>query len=152
MASKFDRLRGSRIVVTQLIFQADFQGTPLEEVLRTYQTHFATLDDVEPSSIDPDYTAALIYGVLTNAQGIQDFLDHSAQEGWEISRMDSVLKSILKAGAAELLYPERKSPAPVVISEYVDIAKGFFDDKEASYVNKALDGLAKSLNLALTKS
>jgi len=49
---------------------------------------------------------------------------------------------ILRAGAYELL-ARPDVPKASAISEYVDVAKAFFDDREAKFVNGILDAIAK---------
>jgi N utilization substance protein B len=51
------------------------------------------------------------------------------------------VRAILRAGAFELLrLPE--VPTEVVIDEYVEIAKSFFEGPEPGFVNAALDRIA----------
>ena len=70
-----------------------------------------------------------------------------------MDRIDATLRAILRAAAFELL--RRKDiPAKVVITEYVDIAKAFFEDDAPGMVNGVLDTIARESNresLAETK-
>ena len=54
------------------------------------------------------------------------------------------MKAILRAGAYELL---ARSDVPVgaVVSEYVDVAKAFFDGREAGFANGLLDAIGKDV-------
>ena len=49
---------------------------------------------------------------------------------------------ILRCGTYELL-ARADVPTGAAISEYVDVAKAFFDDREAKFVNGVLDAVAK---------
>ena len=49
---------------------------------------------------------------------------------------------VLRAGTYELL-ARADVPAPVAINEYVEVAKAFFDDGQAKFVNGILDAVAK---------
>ena len=51
---------------------------------------------------------------------------------------------ILRAGAYELL-ARADVPKASAINEYVDVAKAFFDDREAKFVNGILDAVAKDV-------
>ena len=52
--------------------------------------------------------------------------------------------ALLRCGAWELLkHPD--TPREVVIDEYVELAKAFFDEAEAKFVNAALDGVARDV-------
>ncbi|NBC88814.1 MAG: transcription antitermination factor NusB, partial [Alphaproteobacteria bacterium] len=51
---------------------------------------------------------------------------------------------VLRAGAYELI-ARPDVPAGAAINEYVDVAKAFFDDREAKFVNGILDALAREV-------
>ena len=56
--------------------------------------------------------------------------------------LDKTMLQILRAGAYELL-ARPDVPVGAAISEWVDVAKAFFDDREAKFVNGVLDAVAK---------
>ena len=62
--------------------------------------------------------------------------------GWTLARLDATVRAILRAGGFELMFRE-DVPARVTISEYVEVAKAFFDGSEPKFVNAALDKLAR---------
>jgi len=68
-------------------------------------------------------------------------------KGWRLERLDAVARAILRAGSAEL---EQRTdiPVAVVIDEYVEIAKRFFDGPEPGFVNATLDACARDLRRA----
>ena len=73
---------------------------------------------------------------------IDDKLTGRLADGWTLARLDKTMLQILRAGAYELLAcPD--VPKASAISEYVDVAKAFFDDREAKFVNGILDAIAK---------
>ncbi len=65
-------------------------------------------------------------------------------EGWAFERLEVVLRAILRAAAFELI-GRGDIPARVTITEYVEIARGFFAGKEPGFVNGLLDKLARQL-------
>lgn len=65
-------------------------------------------------------------------------------DDWPLSRLNSTLRAILRAGAWELA-ERRDVPVAVVVSEYVDIAKAFYTDEEPKLVNAVLDRLARGM-------
>ena len=69
-------------------------------------------------------------------------------KGWRLERIDAVARAILRSGAAEL---EQRTdiPVAVVIDEYVEIAKAFFDGPEPGFINAALDAAARDLRQAV---
>ena len=62
---------------------------------------------------------------------------------WPLERLEIILRSILRAGAYELL-ARPEVPAKVAISEYLDIAHAFFAGKEPGLINGVLDRLART--------
>jgi N utilization substance protein B len=59
-----------------------------------------------------------------------------------LSRLDATLRAILRAGAWELS-AKKDVPVAVVVNEYVDVARAFFDGEEPKIVNAVLDRLAR---------
>jgi N utilization substance protein B len=80
-------------------------------------------------------------GRRTNSLIDQAVARHLA-EGWRLERMDATLRAILRAGAFELI-GRPDVPVEVVIDEYVELAKSFFEGPEPGFVNGALDAIAR---------
>ncbi|MNL58886.1 hypothetical protein D3C87_1825630 [compost metagenome] len=67
-----------------------------------------------------------------------------------LSRIDSTVRAILRAGTFELL--ERKDvPVAVIVTEYVEIAHAFFGEEEPKLVNAVLDRIAKQVRAPAQK-
>jgi N utilization substance protein B len=81
--------------------------------------------------------------VVENQKIIDPIIRQSLTEDWPLSRLDSTLRAILRAGVYELM--KRKDvPVPVAVSEYVDIAKAFYgEEEEPKLVNAVLDRVAR---------
>ena len=83
---------------------------------------------------------ALVTGA---SRGIGQAIVRRLAKGWKLARLDATVRAILRAGAFELMrLPE--APTEVVINEYVEIAKAFFEGPEPGFVNGALDGIARN--------
>jgi N utilization substance protein B len=68
---------------------------------------------------------------------------HLAQ-GWRLERLDATVRAILRAGTYELAN-RADVPTEVVINEYVEVAKSFFEESEPGFVNGALDAVARDV-------
>ena len=78
---------------------------------------------------------------------IDPVIRQALTEDWPLSRLDSTLRAILRAGVFELM--ERADvPVAVIVSEYVDIAKAFFEEDEPKLVNAVLDRIARRVRAA----
>jgi N utilization substance protein B len=74
-------------------------------------------------------------------------IDSALAASWSVSRLEILMRAILRAGVFELLEcPE--VPPKVVINEYVEVAHAFFDRGEPGMVNGVLDTLAHRLRPA----
>ena len=66
-------------------------------------------------------------------------------EKWQVERLDPVLRALLRSAAHELGQVDVAAPQKL-ISEYVQIAEGFFEGKEPGLANATLDALARALH------
>ncbi len=88
---------------------------------------------------------------LSARQGEIDQHINEAMCGRGVSRLDNVVRAIVRAGAYELV-ARADIPARVIINEYVDLAHAFFDGGQASFVNGVLNRLARALRGAELES
>ena len=99
---------------------------------------------------DEDYFALLVRGAVEHQARVDKAIRKRLADGWKLERIDATLRAILRAGAFELVGGD--APTEVVIDEYVEIAKSFFDGPEPGFVNGALDGIARDERPAWTSS
>ena len=90
-----------------------------------------------------EFAEQRIRGVLARRDeldaALTPFLDN-----WEMYRLGTVDRNVLRLGAWELTY-DSELPAPIAINEAVDIAKFFSDSQSGRFVNGVLDKYSKSL-------
>ncbi len=141
----------ARLAAVQALYQAHMEGTALEKLLDEFHQHrlvgddsSSELGDVELAGAEIDFFDDLVTGTLTRLQEIDAALTARLADGWTLMRLDKTMLQVLRAGGYELL-ARRDVPTGSAISEYVDVAKAFFDDREAKFVNGVLDGVAKDV-------
>lgn len=134
----------ARLAAVQALYQMDVGETPLEDTLAQFGTRFANpfVDGEEYLVPDADYFGQIVKGVLKHQVQIDPLVDTTLADGWPVARIDATMRAVLRAGAFELLH-KPDVPVNVVITEYVDVAKAFFDGAEAGMVNGVLDRIAK---------
>jgi transcription antitermination protein NusB len=135
----------ARLAVVQGLYQMEVAGSGMPII----QAAFVDGHLPEVEAVTPDADKDLFNGILVGVVEQQGYVDtHIAKrlaKGWKLERLDAVARAILRAGACELLKYRDKPPAPI-ISDYVEIAKSFFEGGvEPGFVNAALDSIAKSL-------
>ncbi|SIP90651.1 NusB antitermination factor [Rhizobium sp. RU35A] len=137
----------ARLAAVQALYQMDIGGTGVLEVVAEYEEHRLgqELDGDTYLKADPSWFRSIVSGVVRDQTKIDPLVRATLQEGWPLSRLDSTLRAILRAGTFEIL--ERKDvPVPVIVTEYVEIAQAFFfEGDEPKIVNAVLDRIAKQV-------
>ncbi|PXA88042.1 transcription antitermination factor NusB [Caulobacter sp. D4A] len=136
----------ARLAAVQALYQMDVGGTGVLEVVAEYETHRLgqELDGDTYLKADASWFRSIVAGVVRDQVKIDPLIRASLQEDWPLSRLDSTLRAILRAGTFELL--ERKDvPIAVIVTEYVEIAHAFFGEEEPRIVNAVLDRIAKQV-------
>jgi transcription antitermination protein NusB len=136
----------ARLAAVQALYQMDVAGSGLLEITAEYES-FRLGKEVDGDlyrEADAQWFRAILSGVVENQKAVDPIIRQALTEDWPLSRLDSTLRAILRAGVYELM--KRKDvPVAVVVSEYVDIAKAFFEDDEPKMVNAVLDRVAMKL-------
>ena len=133
----------ARLAAVQALYQMDVGGSGLLATVAEYEAFRlgGEIDGVQYREADPQWFRRIVSGVVESQKEIDPHLRRSLPEDWPLSRLDSTLRAILRSGAYELLHL-KEVPVPVAISEYVDIAKAFYDEDEPKLVNGVLDRIA----------
>ncbi|MGH6833718.1 MAG: transcription antitermination factor NusB [Methyloceanibacter sp.] len=132
----------ARLAAVQALYQMDMTGIDLSQVIAEFET-FRLGKEVEGCQFreaEAGFFRDLVEGVVREQLRIDPLIDHQLAAGWRLTRVDSILRAILRAGAYEILV-RGDVPARVIISEYVDIAHAFFAEEEPKVVNGILDKL-----------
>jgi len=135
----------ARLAAVQALYQMDVGRQTLEDTLSQFSAiHVGReVEGEEYLPADADFFRQIVTGVIKAQLQIDPAVDDALVDGWPMPRIDATLRAILRAGAFELL--RRKDiPARVVITEYVDVAKAFYEDDAPKMVNAVLDGVARA--------
>ena len=139
----FESARAARVAAVQAHFQIDNQKADPKTVADEFLLYrFRTAD--YPTYPHTDLFLALLKAAVERSDDILGIIEHNLDEKYRMDRVEPVLVSILCVGIGELLERPAAVPIPVIISEYVDIAKGFYEGNESSYVNHVLDRVSKA--------
>lgn len=136
----------SRLGAVQALYQMELAETELAEVLAQVSRRTAgeNFDGGECGAADLVFLEDIVAGVVREQRAIDPRIADCLAPGWSLTRLDTILRAILRAGAYELMFRE-DVPAKVVISEYLNVAHAFFSGDEPAFVNGVLDKLARSL-------
>ncbi|MCO4319671.1 transcription antitermination factor NusB [Phyllobacterium sp. 21LDTY02-6] len=133
----------ARLAAVQALYQMDVAGTGVLEVVAEYEAHRLgkEVDGKQYLDADPQWFRGIVSGVVAAQTTLDPMIRQTLTEDWPLSRLDSTLRAILRAGIWELKN-KADVPTAVIVSEYVDIAKAFYTEDEPKLVNAVLDRLA----------
>jgi N utilization substance protein B len=137
----------ARLAAVQALYQMDMAGTGVLETAAEYETFRLgkEIDGEQYREADAAWFRSILSGVVGRQKQLDPILRNALTDDWPLSRLDATLRAILRAGAFELTGIKDLPPA-VVISEYVDIARAFYEDgEEPRLVNAVLDRVARQM-------
>lgn len=137
----------ARLAAVQALYQMDIGRQSLEDTLAQFQVHHLgrEIEGDQYLPADADFFRQIVTGVIKSQLDIDPTIDNALNKGWPMARIDATLRAILRAATFELL--RRKDiPTGVVITEYVDVARAFYEDEAPGLVNGVLDAIAKTAN------
>jgi N utilization substance protein B len=139
----------ARLAAVQALYQMEVSSIGVEHVIREFTEHRfdRDVDGETLAAADENFFADLVRGVVSQQKTVDAAVVKRLAEGWRLERLDATVRAILRAGAFELAN-RPDVPTEVVIDEYVDVAKSFFEGTEPGFVNGALDGVAKDVRTA----
>lgn len=136
----------ARLAAVQALYQMDMTGIDLNAVAAEFREHRIgeAIEGEEIYAAETEFFTDLIQGVVAEQRRIDPLVNERLAAGWHLSRIDSILRAILRAGTFEIL---RRADVPVRVSinEYVDLAHAFFEGEEPKVVNGLLDRIAKEV-------
>jgi N utilization substance protein B len=130
----------------QALYQWQMEGTHLPRLLDEFHQHRLGRE-IEETQLAPAEVAFfddIVSGAVARMPEVDELISGKLAKGWGLDR---TMKQILRAGTYELL-ARQDVPVGTVISEYVDVAHAFFDEREAKFVNGVLDAVAKAVRVS----
>lgn len=148
-APKSQARSAARLAAVQALYQMQMEKTPLARLLDEFHQHRLGRAVDDEGEGEPVYAEAevaffddVVRGVAARLDEIDALVQSRLAAGWTTARLDKTMLQVLRAGTYELL-ARADIPVAVAINEYVEVAKAFFDDTEARFVNGVLDAVAK---------
>jgi N utilization substance protein B len=134
----------ARLAAVQALYQQRMEGTAQAKLLDEFHQHRLgrEIEDEQYAEADVDFFDDVVMGTLARSEEIDALLAERLADGWTLARLDKTMLQILRAGTYELM-ARPDVPVGTAISEYVDVAHAFFDQREAKFVNGILDAVSK---------
>lgn len=123
--------RESRKCAINVLYSMDISGLGKEDVEESFWSSQVFNKKIAT------FAKELIDGTTANLEEINKRLQEIAKN-WELERMTSVDKAILRLASYELLFMPQ-TPPNVVINEAIELAKEFSTENSGKFVNGILD-------------
>ena len=114
------------------LFMIDIGKNNPEEAL------FYTLDSLFFSAGERQFLKQLVLGTLEKIPELDNLLSRYLIN-WEVERLASTIRTILRLALFEMLFSEEEIPAAVTINEAIELTKRYQDEEAARFVNGVLD-------------
>jgi N utilization substance protein B len=146
----------ARLAAVQALYQIEVTQEPSDRIIKDFLTAkvggLAVAQDRETeqesivalADIDGELFINLVRAVDTRGAEIDQMIKGSISAEWPWERLEITLRSVLRAGAAELL-TRTDIPANVTIAEFVDVAQAFYAGPESGMANAVLDRISRAL-------
>lgn len=139
------RKSAARLAAVQVLYQSALNDQKPIAAMREFMDHrngFEFDGDVFVPA-DPDLLDNIISGVVDRQDDLNDMIKAQlAQKDKEA--IEPILHAILIAAAYEIM-AHHDIDAPIIISDYMNVAHAFYEDGAPKMINAILDSLAKSL-------
>ncbi|WP_068083063.1 transcription antitermination factor NusB [Polycladidibacter stylochi] len=136
----------ARLAAVQAIYQLEVSEARVNDVLSEYEV-FRLGQEVDGElyrEADAGWFRDLVQIVFEEQRKIDPALHKMLSQDWPLKRVDTTLRAILRVGMGELLR-KKDVPAKVIINEYIEITKAFYEQEEPKLVNGIMNRLARDL-------
>ena len=147
--SKTQKFTNARLNAVQALYAAEFSDKPITKIIFQFlngeigeklivenergKEEFVTMPDM-----DHELFAKIVQEASTRKEELDKIILDAVIAGWENDRLEILLQSILRAGLAEF-FVNPGLDAPIIINEYTDITRSFYDGAEIALVNAILN-------------
>ena len=146
----------ARLAATQALYQIEAAGESPDVVMKDFlmgrvgsialSRSDEDSDDrvVQLAELDSELFIGIVRCFTARAEEVDAMVRNSVSSDWPWERLEMTVRSILRAGVAELL-ARTDIPATVTVSEFIDVAHAFYTGSEPRMVNAVLDRIARAL-------
>ncbi|HCJ65752.1 MAG TPA: transcription antitermination factor NusB [Elusimicrobia bacterium] len=129
--------RVAREATITILYLMDIGGLPLKEASLSFWR-----ENDAPKSVK-EFANLLTEGTKNNLSKIDKLISQHAQN-WELKRMASIDRTILRMATFELIN-QLDTPANVIIDEAIEIAKKYSTAESGKFVNGILDKIKEEV-------
>ncbi len=141
--SSFKSRTAGRTAAVQALFQLEQTDGEAPTVVAEFLEH--RLKKMK-SKAGASFFTILTEGAWESHLESDVLITEALKEGWSLDRLDSVTRAILRAALFELT--KTTTPPAVIMNEYLNLTRSFFDATEVSFVNGILNTVAQKIRIS----
>ncbi|MDG1438627.1 MAG: transcription antitermination factor NusB [Emcibacteraceae bacterium] len=145
-AAKGGARSSARLAAVQALYQIETSGSSAIIVAKEFVDHRIDeiIDETPLEKADAAFFTDIVTGTHDRLTEIDELIKAHLSDGWTLERIESVARAAIRAGVYEII-ARVDVPTKVIINEYIDATKAFFDDGTPSFVNGILDKISKNI-------
>jgi len=145
-AAKGGARSSARLAAVQALYQIESNGSAAKIVAKEFVDHRIDeiIDGTPLEKADAAFFTDIVTGTHDRLAEIDELIKAHLSDGWTLERIESVARAAIRAGVYEII-ARVDVPTKVIINEYIDATKAFFDDGTPSFVNGILDKISKNI-------
>ena len=142
--SRTQKFTNARLNAIQALYAAEISDTPVNKIIFQFlngEIGKNIIDENEKGKEEFVVLSDMVQEASNRKEDLDKIISTALSEGWQNERVELLLKSILHAGLAEF-FVNPTLDSPIIINEYTDIARSFYDGPEVALVNAVLNKFA----------
>lgn len=138
----------ARLYAVLALFQFSHSGDSIDVIFDDFLSKNANrepkIDSVPIKKMHIKFFRQLVETATKNLEEITPIIQKHLNENWTLERLDPVALCILQLGVCEIKYFQT-IPSIVIMDEYTEVAKSFFNKTNTSFINGILNTIAREL-------
>lgn len=134
----------ARIAAVQAVYQMEQNPEDRQDVVSQFLHNRFNTDIKGTISPDLNFFKEISLHLEENLHAFDQQITKQLTNQWTIERLPSLSRAILRCALYELTY-SAEVPTPVIINEYLEVAKGFLEKKDVSFIHGIIDTLSKKI-------
>lgn len=131
----------ARLAAVQALYQNSYQPNSPDILAENILGNMLDGEYAPPTQPDTATFRRIIEGVAQNQEHLIEVITGNLNAKLSWQRLDVVLRMILLAGSFEIIYCQEIPPS-IIMNDYVDITKSFWQGRESGLVNGVLNQIA----------
>lgn len=134
----------SRVASVQAVYQMEQNPEDRQDVINQFLHNRFNTDVKGTTQPDLNFFKEICSFLAKDLHAFDQKITEQLTQNWTIERLPSLSRAILRCALYELTHSS-EVPTPVIINEYLEVAKGFLEKKDLPFIHGTIDALSKKI-------